>query len=382
MEEFFKKLNKVKSGLRLSDRKKDEIRGSILRAMAEGEMAPVASPAGFWRRFLRPVPALAAFLILAVSGTAFAAEKSLPGESLYWVKINVNEKVAGTLAVSAEAKSDWQVAKVERRLDEAAELVTKGKLTDETQAEVESGLENSANAVQIDVDELNSSGNVTAAANLASRLESAVASRVEVLSAVSRNVFAQRPAPKAALSLIQTKNISSGMVLRAQKVLQKTVESRIKLENKVAETVSSSVEVKSAAEAQIRAAVKTIKESRNYLKKNMKELGPNATAAVEAEIKAAEATTKDASAKAEAGLYGDSFNLSNGAIRAAEKTQVIVGARANLNVDVDESAEIPDVEKSATSGAAFSAPARTNVSSSDDNTKTDTGETQKIEIGD
>lgn len=79
-------------------------------------------------------PALAAVLIL-VLGTgslSYAAESALPGETLYSVKIHVNEKVQTALAVTPEAKAYWEAKRAERRVKEAKRLADAGRLTPET----------------------------------------------------------------------------------------------------------------------------------------------------------------------------------------------------------------------------------------------------------
>ena len=81
---------------------------ALLRARIFGEPSPafVPSPYVMFSFSLRSVVALSLVLVVLVgSGTAVAAQAALPGELLYTVKVNVNERVAGALAVSTEAKA-------------------------------------------------------------------------------------------------------------------------------------------------------------------------------------------------------------------------------------------------------------------------------------
>jgi hypothetical protein len=73
-------------------------------------------------------------------GTSYAAESSLPGEPLYAVKTQVNEKVRGALASSGTAKLDWSASLTDRRFQEAEALAAEGRLTLETRTKIESGL--------------------------------------------------------------------------------------------------------------------------------------------------------------------------------------------------------------------------------------------------
>lgn len=68
--------------------------------------------------------------LLMIGGGAVmaAAEKALPGDKLYAVKINLNEPLQGVFKVKAEIKRKWQEHKAMNRLKEAETLVEKGTL--------------------------------------------------------------------------------------------------------------------------------------------------------------------------------------------------------------------------------------------------------------
>lgn len=63
-------------------------------------------------------------LVLGGSVT-FAAEGALPGDLLYPVKTEINERVRGTATFTAQAKAAWEVRLVERRLEEMEKLATR-----------------------------------------------------------------------------------------------------------------------------------------------------------------------------------------------------------------------------------------------------------------
>jgi predicted phage tail protein len=72
---------------------------------------------------------LLALLLATGGGTAYAAEHALPGDTLYPIKVSVNEPVREALILNAENKADWILQRAERRLDEMSELAAAGKLT-------------------------------------------------------------------------------------------------------------------------------------------------------------------------------------------------------------------------------------------------------------
>ena len=104
-----------------------------------------ASRHGFLANFtahIRPIPVLTAVLIVAVSGgTVAAAETSLPGDTLYPVKVHITEEVRASIATTPKARADWAVARAERRLEEAAMLALSGKLDDATRMELDANLD-------------------------------------------------------------------------------------------------------------------------------------------------------------------------------------------------------------------------------------------------
>lgn len=73
---------------------------------------------------------LALILILLSGGTlAFASTNALPGDFLYPIKVNVNEKIQETLTTSTEKKLVFQEKKIEKRLVEIKTLKSTGQLT-------------------------------------------------------------------------------------------------------------------------------------------------------------------------------------------------------------------------------------------------------------
>ena len=69
-----------------------------------------------------------AILLLVVP---YVAEKSVPGDMLYAVKVNFNEEVRSTLALSPYDKVVWETERLNRRIAEARLLASEGKMTEE-----------------------------------------------------------------------------------------------------------------------------------------------------------------------------------------------------------------------------------------------------------
>jgi hypothetical protein len=85
------------------------------------------------------VAVFAAMVLFVLSaGISFAASKALPGDSLYTIKTNVNEKLEAFLITNPEAKAAFEAQVAFRRLEEAEELGALGRLDANSKAEIES----------------------------------------------------------------------------------------------------------------------------------------------------------------------------------------------------------------------------------------------------
>lgn len=77
-----------------------------------------------------------AFSVLLLIILPTLAESSLPGETLYPIKVRFNEELRGALITSDYQKVEWETERLERRVSEAQLLADAGLLTPETEAEV------------------------------------------------------------------------------------------------------------------------------------------------------------------------------------------------------------------------------------------------------
>jgi hypothetical protein len=149
--------------------------------------------------FASPRTRLAGVLTLGVvflgAGTSYAAESALPGDVLYPVKIQVNEKVAIALAPNPSARAGVVVAHTVRRLQEAETLAAQGRLTASTSAQIQSALQDTAQDFDRNVAEVaHSSGGAAAAADLQSNFEVTLTSHARALTVI-QTALPQTDAP-------------------------------------------------------------------------------------------------------------------------------------------------------------------------------------------
>ncbi|MDO8561425.1 MAG: DUF5667 domain-containing protein [bacterium] len=97
-------------------------------------------------------------VLVAGSGAVTAAEKALPGDVLYSVKIHVNEPVRGVIVQGAVPKAHWEAEKTVRRLEEAESLAAEGRLTHTSVESIKEDFEKSANEFNAAIQASESSG--------------------------------------------------------------------------------------------------------------------------------------------------------------------------------------------------------------------------------
>lgn len=187
---FFEQLKKDAREVRLSKGERETMRRAIERAFPPLVKSPIrVTPSPFL--FLSPafVSPLAFVLILALvgGGTAYAAESAVPGDALYSIKVNVNEKITEALATSIETKAAAHAKFAERRLREAEVLAERGALTAKTKEEIEMRLDHHAEEIDIVVAEVGRE-NPGAAEELSSRLGSLLEAHSVLIERLSEEV--------------------------------------------------------------------------------------------------------------------------------------------------------------------------------------------------
>lgn len=140
--------------IRLTEAEKAAMRASIF-----GVASPTTSSASpyffFNLQFVRThafVPLALALVVLVGSGTAYAAEGALPGDTLYPVKIYVNEEVVQAFAKSPVKKAEVHATLAERRVVEAQTLAAEGRLDATVTEALAINLENHVEVAEAEAD--------------------------------------------------------------------------------------------------------------------------------------------------------------------------------------------------------------------------------------
>jgi len=94
-------------------------------------------------------------------GVSYAAEGAVPGDALYPIKVGINEEVRDIVALTPEAKADWESRLVERRLEEAEKLAeATGAIPPAAQEIIEEKLEKHIEKLEIHLSRVEEKKNV------------------------------------------------------------------------------------------------------------------------------------------------------------------------------------------------------------------------------
>lgn len=105
----------------------------------------------------RVTAGLAVFFLVVVP---VAAERALPGDVLYPIKVRINEELRGALVSSSPYQQvEWETERLERRISEAKLLADAGELTPAAEAEVAEAIKKHSDAAKASINSIRESDN-------------------------------------------------------------------------------------------------------------------------------------------------------------------------------------------------------------------------------
>jgi hypothetical protein len=207
MKRFSEQFHKKSQSVTLSATEKQELRERLVSYMeyhplpAElktAQKSPVATKSPIFNDAFKTVSvpfslifkssAVAAALVLVV--VPFMAEQSVPGDTLYAVKVQFNEEVRSTLTFDSYEKVEWETQRVNRRIAEARLLESEGRLTNEVEAEVAQAVRIHTQNAQKEIEimrELDAEEATIASIEFDSNLEAQAASLKEAVQATGES---------------------------------------------------------------------------------------------------------------------------------------------------------------------------------------------------
>lgn len=183
-EPHYEQFEYAKTRLKLSTTEKGSQRAQLLAHMRATTPAPkpVRSPYS-WMLQYGMRAAFAFVLVIAVSGAgvAWAAERSLPGETLYAVKVNISEPVQVALTFNPKDRADLEVQLVDEHLQDLSLAAAQGTLDPAATAFATDELNQRIDAAQADISALHQSTGASTELGVATDLGATLQAHSDIL---------------------------------------------------------------------------------------------------------------------------------------------------------------------------------------------------------
>lgn len=144
MHNLEKKLREAVTHIRLTEKERFERAAALATFIDAHPMTQTVdqrhTPSRFplFRIFaLHPIIAGILLLLLVTSSVSYAAEYALPGDTLYPMKVSVNEEVVRVFARNDEQKAEFEANRIARRFEEAEHVVLNKKADEKAVQDIE-----------------------------------------------------------------------------------------------------------------------------------------------------------------------------------------------------------------------------------------------------
>ncbi|GEM_PF-1509334 len=250
MNESFEQFNSSWNNERLDPHEKAIIRARIQNYMAHMPVPSTIVPhvsawsiVSAFRDFqFKVVPIALVTVLVLSSAVSAAAEETVPGDVLYFIKTSVNEGVKGALAISNESEVRFHVEVAERRLEETEQLAVENRLTPEVTADLNTRFSKHAANVKEGVKKLEEDDNLEAAISIASDFESSLTAHKTAF----EKIAAAETTPQPGLE-----NVTLAVTAEVATVasVRKNVEEKVKMEVRPSRAKKSAAESKRTLES-------------------------------------------------------------------------------------------------------------------------------------
>ena len=335
--DILEKIQKLKKEVRLAESSRDAGRHHLAILMSQNPL-PEAPEGINIRHFILMrnlrfyLAAAGVILILSGTATSLAAERSLPGDSLYSLKINLTEPLREVLAFSKSSELDWQIEKMGRRLEEAEKLAVLGRLDEGARRTIQEGLEKTRARTDKAIAKLSSAET----SRTASEMEAVLDAHDTIMFAISANTDSVEQ-----FSLKKESQDQELLALRDQvkEMHRVTQDKRVGAEGLLGQSSSSLENAKTITERTFSAPVVGVIELKGdvsdggFEQKNgimtTSEIGKRNEKNESADL------IREASEKLREGDYGAGLTVSNSAVRMIKKEEIIKQAEEFYGISMD-----------------------------------------------
>lgn len=290
-----------------------------------------------FRVMFRPGYALVSMvaLLLVGGGTSWAAEKALPGDWLYPVKIGINENVRTALTLTPVARAQWTSQQAVRRLSEAEKLAIQGRLDQQVKADLVNRFTASVQNANQESTRLAVSGQAQTASELNSHLEATLRAHQRILNELEEHHTTERDHEPV-----------NHLIANVNAALEVAESNRKKTEDDVIRGTDPSV--KAAAEDTLHTAEQKISEVQTFLQPRLEAMKSPAREDANKDVSTARESILEGKKKLKEEKFGDAYAEFQKAQRIAQETKIIVREWNSLGITSSDGNSLghPDKEKS------------------------------------
>ncbi|MBI2484597.1 hypothetical protein HYW18_00335 [Candidatus Uhrbacteria bacterium] len=284
-------------------------------------------PSIFYLLHFKPMIAIIlALAILAGGGASAAAQGALPGDALYPVKTEVNERVRVWFAGDTEARAHVEAALAERRLEEAEKLSVRADIGADAEERIEANFDAFAKRVADRAARLEADGNAGAAAAVTARFEAALEAHSDILARLKEAQEAQIDEDDDDAAVL------GKIRVRVENRREDAGEARARVEAKLRATVENAPDIEAAARGRRQVVENKIREVSLMLERVGGRVSAETAAQAAAKVEAAKALLAKGDASVEAEAYAQAIaDYTNAHIEAQNAQRLIV---ANMELGI------------------------------------------------
>ncbi len=332
MDRIVKKFIKKLGRMSLATDERRALRSEILEYTQKHPM-PV-SEKRFWPGLLsrRFAPAMLVVLIAVTlgGGISYAAEQTVPGDILYPIKIYVNEEIRAAIAPSTEAKASWEVQRLERRLEEAEQLIAREKFNDSTNSELKKNLARHSLAINQKLAILTLANELTAATAVSSDFDATIYAHTKLLPRLTKKPDIESDVSELVAGFAPDE--IDGVVAAPQPGAPAAFEALTKVEIEKDGNVDGTSRIQ--AQKRKEASEKRIKEI-NKVFARTRNLDAGSQTRLQSRYASATQLFLEGEAKMEKEQYAEASSLFQEARRYAQEVKVLIKAREKLGKNVN-----------------------------------------------
>ncbi len=284
----------------------------------------------FYSRYAAPV--FAVLLLMVVGGTSVAAQGALPGDPLYRIKTEVNEKIKGVLAFTPKAKAYVEASFAGRRLEEAERLAVEGRLNERQDSEAVKRFEKHTKELKNHLIKLKTDGEVVAAADIETSFEASLNVHRNLLSELSEPPTRISETARASSLSSGTTGSKSGLLDRVKSAVDVAAFDTLQIgDNKTDFDTDEKIAIEYKSIQGVKnTALNKLEEVDKYLKRKDLLLGFEDKKKAEGQINEAKIIFALAEQHFSAGDYTEAFSLFRETLRLSHEVKIFIRLKTNL----------------------------------------------------